>query len=510
MNIAIVGGGKFTARVLQQTLNEFSDHQNIHAKMIAVADPDLEAPGMVLARELGHKTFQDFTELYEPQHQIELIIVLSPDQELLYDILATKPHHIRVMSYHTFQLFWHSINLEADKQRQRSRELEAILDGIEDFIVVINPDMTISQANKSFLEHMGYSREEIIGRKCYEVFQKMNRQCQCDREQIVCPLQEVIEQRISGHRIFPRVNRAGQVVYIEVAIHPIWDSQGNLSKFIEISRDVTKREKEDQEINRKLEELVEERTRELKKRQEEMRHQDKMASLGKLAASVVHEINNPVSGMLNLILLMRRITEEGELREKDLQVFLRYLKLMETETRRVSRIASNLLSFSRESRLETSQVNVNSLLEEVLFLNANFFKINHVQVVKELDPELPEILGDGEQLKQVFMNLVSNAVEAMEEQKEQRTLWVKTSPGTHQVCIVFQDSGCGIPGNDSSKIFDPFFSTKSRGKGVGLGLSVAYGIIQQHSGDIEVNSGADRGTTITITLPLTQPKEKYE
>jgi signal transduction histidine kinase len=234
-----------------------------------------------------------------------------------------------------------------------------------------------------------------------------------------------------------------------------------------------------------------------------------MASLGKLAASVVHEINNPVSGMLNLILLMRRITEEGCLQERDLESFLRYLKLMETETRRVSRIASNLLSFSRESRLETSQLNLNAVLEEVLFLSANFFKIHHVQVVKELDPGLPDILGDGEQLKQVFMNLVSNAVEAMEEQKK-RSIRVKTTAGTNAVSVLFEDSGCGIPGNDTGKIFDPFFSTKSRGKGVGLGLSVAYGIIQQHCGDIEVRSAANEGTAIKITLPLTQPKEIYE
>jgi PAS domain S-box-containing protein len=509
MNIAIIGGTEFTADVLETTSAEYFEHTSLAAKMVAVADPDHEAPGMVMARRLGLLTVQDYSELFDPCYGIELVIILSPDQDLFYEVLGSKPHSVRIMSYQAFRLFWESITNEANKLRERTQEIEAILDGIQDFILVITPDMTIVEVNTAFLEQMGFTRLEVIGHKCYEVFQHINRKCQCaEHDDIVCPLQEVIDSREMRQRIFPRVNQEGKVVYIEVTIYPIWEQDGSLSKFIEISRDVTKREKEDEEINRRLEHLVEERTQELKNRQEQLLHQDKMASLGKLSASVVHEINNPISGILNLTLLMKRITGSGSLTGQDLKDFTRYLGLMETETRRISRITSNLLSFSRETKLETAALNLNFLLEDLLFLNSNFLKISGVQVKRDFDPLLPDIIGDGEQLKQVFMNLISNAAEAMEG-SQGGTLHVATSHDQNQVTVMVQDTGVGIPESTIPRLFDPFFSTKAKGKGVGLGLSVAYGIIQQHCGSIYVTSNPGQGTSIRVCLPLKQPKDRY-
>lgn len=510
MNIALVGGGELTAEVLEKTATEFFDVENIRARILAVSDPDSESPGMVMARRLGLLTVNDYSDLFDPYYDIELVIVLRPEPELLYDIIAARPKHIRIMSLHTFALFWEAINIEASKLRERTQEIKAIFDNIQDFILVFTPDMTIIEANKAFLEQMGFTRKEVIGRKCFEVFQRINRQCQCSNGQVICPLEEVIEHNAPSQRIFPRVNREGKVVYIEVTIYPIHEKDGSITRFIEISRDVTKREKTDEEINRRLEQMVEDRTRELKKRQEAILHQDKMASLGKLSASVVHEINNPISGILNLILLMKRMTEEGgRLDEKQLGQFTRYLQLMETETRRISRISSNLLSFSRESKLETSILNLNQLLEDVLFLNSNFLKISSIKVSRDFDHTLPDIMADGEQIKQVFMNLVSNAVEAME-QKGRGTLTITTEHRDNSVQVSFTDSGPGIPEEHVTRLFDPFFSTKTKGKGVGLGLSVAYGIVQQHCGSIFVDSREGQGTTIVLRLPLKQPKHKYE
>jgi len=510
MNIAIIGGSEFTADVLDTTVADYFEHTSLAAKMVAVADPDPESPGMIMARRLGLLTVPDYTELFDPYYGIELVIILSPDQELFYQVLSDRPQNVRIMSYQAFRLFWESITNEANKLRERTQEIKAILDGIQDFILVITPDMTITDVNTAFLEQMGFTRSDVIGHKCYEVFQRINRQCQCaENEDAVCPLQEVIDSQEMRQRIFPRVNREGKVVYIEVTIYPIWEKDGSISKFIEISRDVTKREKEDEEINRHLEQLVEERTRELKKRQEQLLHQDKMASLGKLSASVVHEINNPISGILNLTLLMKRIAGSGSLTDQDLQDFIRYLSLMETETRRISRITSNLLSFSRETKLEISALNLNSLLEDLLFLNANFLKITGVRVKKDFDPMLPDIIGDGEQLKQVFMNLISNAAEAMEA-TQGGTLHVGTTQDRNKVTVLIEDTGVGIPESTIPRLFDPFFSTKAKGKGVGLGLSVAYGIIQQHCGSIYVTSQPGQGTSIRVHLPFKQPKDKYE
>ncbi len=509
VNIGLVGGGQFTAEVLRKTTDESSEHELFQAKIQAVADPDIQDPAMVAARELGLITLEDYRDLYAPELGINLIIIMQPSEELLYDILATRPREIRIMSYHTFRLFWDSISKEAEKLRKRTQEIEAILDGIQDFIVVLSPELKVMDVNNAFLEQMGFERAEVIGLSCQEVFQRLNRQCTYNQGSLSCPLQEVQQTGKSSYRVFPRVNAKGKVVYIEVSIYPIWDSDGSISKFIEVSRDVTKREQEDEEINRRLEQLVEERTRQLKQRQQEVLHQDKMASLGKLSASVVHEINNPISGILNLLLLIQKMTADMKLEGEQGQKLERYLKLMETETRRISRITSNLLSFSRESKIEMQPLNINQLLEEVIFLNSNFLKINQIKLHKDLDATLPDLVGDGEKLKQVFMNLILNACEAMQP-KGQGLLTIETRQTNNKIEVLLKDTGVGVDQEDINRLFDPFFSTKSQSKGVGLGLSVAYGIVQQHCGSMDLKSEPGEGTAVVVTLPLQQPKEKYE
>ncbi len=509
MKIALVGGGAYTAEVLEKTMVDFFDHEEINARILAVADPDPEAPGMIKARQMGLITVSDYRAFYDPAMGIEQIIVLRPEVDVLYDILSHKPDDIRVLPHQTFKLFWDTINIEANKLRERNQEIEAIVDGIQDFILVLRPDMTIIEVNKEFLKQMGYAREEVIGRKCYEVFKRLNRRCNESNADVFCPLQETLTHNQPSQRVFPRVNAEGKVVYMEVSLYPIWEEDGSISKFVEISRDLTRRRKTRKDVVYRLEKEVEERTRELKKRQEQILHQDKMASLGKLSASMVHEINNPISGILNLTLLMKRILAEDSKADIDFDKFTNYLELMESETRRISRIASNLLSFSRESKMEMGPVDVNQLLEDLLFIHENFFKINRIKLDKRLEPGLPGIVADGEQIKQVFMNMISNAVAAREGQKG-GTLSVVTESRHNRVRIDFIDTGAGIPKSELKRIFDPFYSTKKRDKGVGLGLSVAYGIVEQHCGSIDIHSEEGRGMTVSILLPLKQPLEKIE
>jgi signal transduction histidine kinase len=180
-----------------------------------------------------------------------------------------------------------------------------------------------------------------------------------------------------------------------------------------------------------------------------------------------------------------------------------YLGLMETETLRISRIVSNLLAFSRQSRLELTLLNPNRIIEKTLILNANLLKIHGVKVEKRMDPHIPDILGSEDQLQQAFMNFISNAAEAMEPQKG-GSLFIEThhSIKDNRWSVTFRDTGIGIPQENLPKIFEPFFTTKKDGKGVGLGLSVAYGIIQEHGGSIYVQSKPEKGTTLKVSLPL--------
>jgi signal transduction histidine kinase len=210
-------------------------------------------------------------------------------------------------------------------------------------------------------------------------------------------------------------------------------------------------------------------------------------------------------------MLMKRIVEEDIISAEQIDQFNKYLTLMETETRRTSRIVSNLLAFSRQSKMELKSVNLNRLIEQTLFLNANLLKISGVKVKTHLDPDLPDLIGSEDQLQQVFMNLVSNAAEAIET-KGGGSLSIETRHSLRdgKLVIDFKDTGVGVSEKNISKLFEPFFTTKKKGKGVGLGLSVAYGIIQEHGGSIYVESRAEEGTSFNVKLPLKPDPEKLD
>ena len=499
INIALVGGGDFCKEILEKTTAVYEQDEMV-APILAVADPDPESPGRKLASKLGLLTFNDYKQLYERRYSIHLIIILTPAPEILDDILKTRPSRIRILSYHVFRIFWKAIGLEEQKLRERTKEMETILNGIQDFILVITPDMEVLEANEAFLTKMGYTPEEVIGKKCHQVYHKIDHPCNHGKSD--CPLREVVRNKRHVRQIQTRIMPDGQRRYYEVNIYPIWEKDGKVSKFIHISRDITQHKREEEEITRRLERMVEERTRQLKETHAKLIHQDKMASLGKLSASVVHEINNPIAGILNLIILMKRMVQEDSVSPKEIDQFNRYLNLMETETRRTSRIVSNLLAFSRQSKMELRRINVNRLIEHTLFLNSNLLKIDRIKVETDLDSTLPEMIGSEDQLQQVFMNLISNAAEAMEANGGMLRIETRHSLGEGKLLVDFKDTGIGIPEENLLKLFEPFFTTKKKGKGVGLGLSVAYGIIQEHGGSIYVESKVAEGTTFHVKLPL--------
>jgi PAS domain S-box-containing protein len=504
VNIALVGGGKLCREVLKKTTFDLTQ-DSVSAPVLAVADPDPASPGMLQAEEFGLLTFSDYHDLYDRRYNIHLIILLTPDETILEDILATRPSRIRIMAFNVFNVFWKALSAEENKLRKRNEEIETILNGIQDYIMVISPGMDIIEVNDAYLNKMKYSRKDVIGRKCHEIYQQLI--YPCDESEYDCPLGDVIRNKIPCRQIRTRVGPDGDPLHIEVSVYPVWEKDGKISKFIHISRDITQQKQEEEEITRRLEHMVEERTRQLKETHDKLLHQDKMSSLGKLSASVVHEINNPIAGILNLTMLMKRIIEEESIGwKKDIETFLHYLSLMETETRRISRIVTNLLAFSRESKMEFKKVDLNRLIDKTLFLNANLLKLNGVKIEKYYDPDLPEIIGSEDCLQQVFMNIISNAAENIETDKG-GTLSVKSQflKKSDKVSVSFEDTGVAIPKADVSKIFEPFFTTKKKGKGVGLGLSVAYGLIRDHSGTIYVKPGEEKGNIFTIRLPLKQP-----
>jgi two-component system NtrC family sensor kinase len=263
---------------------------------------------------------------------------------------------------------------------------------------------------------------------------------------------------------------------------------------------------ENNKFTERLESKVAERTEQLKAAHQKLLHSDRLASLGQLSASVAHEINNPVSGVLNLSMLMERIMKNGGIPEGREEEFRRYLSRITAETSRVGRIVSDLLAFSRRSKPQRTDADLNKLVRSTMSLVAHKLKLNETEVELELAPDLPQTSCDPSQIQQVVLNLVLNASEATHGKTGAKVKVItRAAAEGGAVQLVVVDNGEGIAPENLSKIFNPFFTTKPEGKGVGLGLAVLYGIVQAHDGDVEVTSTPGQGTTFVVTLPLAVP-----
>ena len=252
-----------------------------------------------------------------------------------------------------------------------------------------------------------------------------------------------------------------------------------------------------------LEIKVEERTLQLKAAQRKLVQSDRLATLGQLAASVAHEINNPISGVLNLSTLLERLMANGTFPPGREAEFRKYLNLISAETARVGRIVSDLLAFSRRSKPQRAPADLNKLVRTTLGLADHKLKLISADVVLDLQESLPLVECDASQIQQVILNLVLNGAQAMQPRGGGKlTIRTRLIPKEDSVELSVQDTGEGIASENLSKIFDPFFTTKAEGKGVGLGLAVLYGIVKAHEGEVEVASERNEGTTFTVTLPL--------
>jgi two-component system, NtrC family, sensor kinase len=278
------------------------------------------------------------------------------------------------------------------------------------------------------------------------------------------------------------VTRSGEVFPANLSAALIYDEAGQEMASVGIFTDLRERVR----LQRELEETH------LKLLQSE-----KMASLGKLAAGVAHEINNPLAGILIYANILLEDTSPEDHRRQD-------LKEIVDQTLRCKDIVQGLLDFSRQTRHRWVMTDLNQSIRRTIGLLGKQALFHHIQLAEELDPDLPPLIADPGQVNQILMNLIINAVDAM---NAAGTLTLRTYPlpDSGKIGLEVSDTGCGIPEENLSSIFDPFFTTKEVGKGTGLGLSTVYGIVQEHRGAIEVTSRVGQGTTFIIRLPVDGP-----
>lgn len=495
MNIAVIGGGK-RCRALLEMLDA-RRFPRLQGRIVAVADPDENAAGIRLAREKGIATttsYRDFLEIED----LDLVIELTGREDLLEDFLRHAPANVRVLEAAISRLFSDVIRFREEYLLEKSQLelIESIVNSIfssmQDRVLILRPDLRILDANEAMVQSLGMSKEDIVGKYCYQLsHQSMS---PCYEKGDLCPLQESLQTEGTAHAIHEHFDANNRTVYCEVTTMPLKNARGEAELFLEIIRDIT------DELQRR----VEQKTRALTRNLARLIHEDKMIALGKLVASAVHEINNPLSGIHALARLMHQQLETDPPDRIDIDQFKYYLHLIDTESGRCSKIVSNLLSFSRQQRVEQQHFQLNDLVRRVVALFSHKLQLQKVQLCLDLFEELPQMLGDPGQIQQCLVNLLFNAMEVM---PDGGTITIRTrwDEAGSQIRLEVEDTGSGIPQEMVSQIFEPFFSTKNQDKGVGLGLSVVYGIVKEHHGSIFVKSEVGKGSNFIVRFFLAGP-----
>lgn len=354
------------------------------------------------------------------------------------------------------------------RAEKRTMQDMVIKELINEDVMVIAPDYRILDVNEPMLEKLGMKRHQVVGQYCYAITHHQDTPCGGDDHP--CPLTECLDLRKPSQTTHVHFNRKNEEIYYSISCYPIFEDSRIIGA-IELSRDITS------EINK----------------QKMMLQESKMASVGRLAAGVAHEINNPLTTILTTAMLMQEDLKPGA-------TFYDELGLITNETLRCRKIVSALLDFARQRSPRKKNENLSKLIDEVVLLTRKQGAFKDVRVeYTHCVGDLPLIQMDRGQMQQALINLVLNGIEATEPGGSV-LISAELSDDRAFVEIQVQDTGCGIPAEDQHKLFDPFYTTKE--SGTGLGLAITSGIISQHGGKISVSSTLGQGATFTIRLPL--------
>jgi two-component system NtrC family sensor kinase len=381
---------------------------------------------------------------------------------------------------------YEGLNIDISDRKKMERELKEandflmnLIESSVDGIIVTDMKGDILIFNKGAENLLGYKSEEVVG--------KMN------IRSIYQPgvAKEVMEKlkspdfggigKLTSIPIFHR-RKDGEMIEGDLSASLIYDEKGNEIASVGIFKDLRERLKME---------------RELREIQQALLLSEKLAAMGRLTSQIAHELNNPIYGIMNTLeLLKTEIPPESKRR--------RILDLSLSEIQRLSEMLRNMLSFSKPEEEKRRPIKIDELIEGILLVMEKQMRESNIQVETSFNPDIPEIMASTNQMRQVMLNILKNAKEAM---PKGGTLTVRTNREDNRVLIHIQDTGMGVPEENRDKIFEAFFTTKQKVKGVGLGLSVCYGIIKDHGGDIKVESEEGKGTTFIISLPIESQRQ---
>jgi len=362
-----------------------------------------------------------------------------------------------------------ALNENYHKIKDTEQFLRSILESMGGGISVLDREFRVLLTNRTVLDLMKMESKDIIGKHCYRVFHKLDD---------VCPDCAVARTFETGKPDFTQHSASasdGSIIHAELHSYPIADSEGNVVKVIEMVSDVTARIK----------------------MEEQLRRHEKLAAVGMLASGVAHEVGNPLASIYALSQVIERKTNEPSTKGN--------IELMTIQIERIIKIIQDFLDLQKPHALNLEYVNLSDVIESSLKLVSYDKRVDKLNIETRLEDSLPQIYAAPDGLHQVFINLIFNAADAVQDNKNGQLI-ISASRNNGFVTVAFKDNGKGIGVDEREKLFEPFFTTKGVGKGTGLGLFVSYGIIKSFGGDIEVESEKGKGTNFKLHLPAAKDK----
>jgi PAS domain S-box-containing protein len=391
------------------------------------------------------------------------------------------------------------IHHDITERKQTEERFRLVVESTPNAIVMVNAGGTIVLVNHQTEKFFGYRRDELVGQPV-EILVPERFRAEHAGYRASYFASPSARPMGAGRDLYGR-RKDGSEVPIEIGLAPIRTSEGLL--VLSAIVDITERKRAEaalRQTHNELEKLVAElraKDQEVRSATQQLWQAAKLASVGELAASIAHELNNPLATVGLRIESVLAHTPVDDPRR-------RALEIIEQETKRMGDLVTNLLQFSRRGREEVSTLDVRQELAKAAELIHHHLRKRLLTVVEEFAPATPVVCGDRQKLRQVFLNVLSNASDAM---SEGGTLTLRTAPTTlHEtksaVLIEITDTGVGIPAENLPKVMEPFFTTKEEGKGTGLGLAICRRVVEEHNGTIEIASEVGKGTTVRIVLPV--------
>ncbi len=426
--------------------------------------PELQSHALIEKENLEKMRAELYVPIRARERQLSGMLILG--QKLSQQGYSTEDRQLLSTLAGQMAVTFENVRLYSDALQARAN-LEAWLNSMSDCVMIVHTDYTIRFTNKATTERFGIRDGQV----CWE---SLGKDARCSD----CPMEYYFRGGREGQHYYKSIRHSEY----DVATAPLFDPDGSLA-VVEVLRDITERKQ------------AEEKEKQL---QQELYLSSRLASIGRLAAGVAHEINNPLTGILGFSQrLLRKSTDETERRD---------LERINNEARRAAKVVENLLTFARRHETKKQHSDINEILQKALELRAYELKTSNIEVATDLAASLPQTIVDFQQIQQVFLNIILNAEQAMTEAKGEGRLRVKTEQMKSYVRVSFADSGPGIAAEDLNKLFDPFFTTRTERGGTGLGLGICHGIVVEHGGRIYAKSKPGKGAIFFVELPLTTEK----